>query len=285
MSSDQTQSTTAKRASIIISFYNNIAMLKHILRSLENQYNAQFEVIIADDGSAREVVEEVLEIKKNYSFEIRHVWQEDIGFGKSIILNKSVLLANNDFLIFIDGDCVPQKHFVEDHLNRLGPGVCQAGRRVDVYYDGIKQIDSNAPEAFFKKNWLKILYWSITSRTRNFEKGIRVKSTIGKYMMGKKKWSLVGCNFSLHRQDLIAINGFDERANVPWGAEDADLDRRLRKFGVCIESLNCQAIAIHFDHAYFKRGSDKVDDSDRVDIFKLAKLEDQSWTPFGIIKK
>ncbi|BDS28381.1 glycosyltransferase [Aeromonas caviae] len=76
--------------SIVIAFYNNIDLLKIILSALDNQYDNNFEVIIADDGSKEDVVAEICRIKANYSYSIGHVWHEDKGFRKNKILNKAV---------------------------------------------------------------------------------------------------------------------------------------------------------------------------------------------------
>jgi len=272
-----------KQATIILAFYNDFTLLRLVLKALEAQYEGQFEVLIADDGSDEPTVRQVKSVIRSYPFKINHIWHPNQGFGKAIILNKATLRANTEHLIFMDADCVPQQGFVNDHLRGLRSGVCQAGRRVDVFYDALTSMDETSPELFFRKYWIKFLAWSMSSRARNIERGIRIPTA----WINRNKpnpSSLVGCNFSIFRQDLLAINGFDERANVPWGAEDSDLERRLKKKGVLIEGLKHQAVVIHFDRSYDKRGINKPDDSARVKIFEAAKLEDSVWTSHGIIK-
>ena len=68
--------------SLIISFYNKIELLKFIFTALERQTYREFEVIIADDGSKIEVVEEINRIKSDYFFPIKHLWHEDNGWKK-----------------------------------------------------------------------------------------------------------------------------------------------------------------------------------------------------------
>src|SRR5687768_7510377 len=98
-------------ASLIISFYNKIEYLRMILAALERQSFKNFEVVIADDGSKAEVVNEIKEIQTKSPLQIQHIWHEDIGFRKTKILNESIRKSNSDYLIFIDGDCIPHHKF------------------------------------------------------------------------------------------------------------------------------------------------------------------------------
>ena len=38
---------------------------------------------------------------------VRHVWQPQEGFRKARLLNRAVLASSGDYLVFLDGDCVP----------------------------------------------------------------------------------------------------------------------------------------------------------------------------------
>ena len=102
--------------SLIVSFYNKVELLKLIFAALEVQTYHNFEVIIADDGSKPEVVEEITRIKSDYFFAIKHIWHEDKGWQKNIILNQAVTASEGEYLIFIDGDCIPEKHFIQEHV-------------------------------------------------------------------------------------------------------------------------------------------------------------------------
>jgi len=275
-----------KYGSVILAFYNDLLLLRLALDSLEKQFEKEknFEVIIADDGSRSEVVSELKTLLPLYSFEVLHIWQPDRGFQKTVILNKAILAAKSDSLIFLDADCIPQDHFVRDHLYGLTPGVCQAGRRVDVFYRALDKLKGTDSSRFFSKHWLRFIAWSMQGMSRNVERGIRLPQFIATKFRSKT-WSVVGCNFSVCRQDLVAVNGFDERANVPWGAEDADIERRLLKAGLTLKSLRYQATVVHFDASYEKRGPVTKSDQDRLEIFLTAKAENRSWTPYGIVKE
>lgn len=272
-----------KKSTIIISFFNDFETLLPVLASLKKQYNDQFDVIIADDGSTDIVAKEIRSIISEYPFKLTHLWQEDYGFGKAKILNRAIVEAENEYLIFIDGDCIPQAGFVEDHLLHLEAGVCQAGRRVDIDHKYIAHMKKTSPEFYFKKHWFYFIMLSLRNKARNFEKGLRLKNYFHKFVK-KKTCTLVGCNFSICRTDIININGLDERANVPWGAEDSDLDRRLRMYGVRIDALRYRASMIHFDRSYTKRKFNKLSEKTGIAIFNKAKHENKIWAECGIQK-
>src|SRR5665647_325671 len=105
-----------KPISLIISFYNRIDFLKLIFAGLEQQSFRDFEVIIADDGSRSEIVEEVKLMIGSASFPVKHIWQEDNGWQKNTILNKAIVASEAPYIIFIDGDCIPHRRFIEEHL-------------------------------------------------------------------------------------------------------------------------------------------------------------------------
>ncbi|HIB01091.1 MAG TPA: glycosyltransferase, partial [Phycisphaerales bacterium] len=48
-------------------------------------------------------------------------WHEDEGCRKSIILNQAIGAANNDYIVFLDGDCIPRKNFIHDHQKLARP--------------------------------------------------------------------------------------------------------------------------------------------------------------------
>ena len=119
-----------KSVSLIVSFYNRIDFLKLIFAALEQQSYLDFEVIIADDGSRVEIVQELeLQIEKA-SFQVKHIWHEDIGWRKNTVLNNAIVASESNYIIFIDGDCIPHPHFIEEHLNSRVPNQTICGRRV-----------------------------------------------------------------------------------------------------------------------------------------------------------
>lgn len=269
-------------ASVILSFYNDLPVLKLALDALAAQHVGQFEVLIADDGSGPEVVSTLKQLLPQYPFKATHLWHADEGFRKTIILNRAVMQAQSECLIFVDADCVPQQHFVDDHLRHAGPGICQTGRRIDLFRNAIHELDCTMPAQLLSRNWAKLLRWSLQGKARNLEKGLRLPTGLATRISGRA-WGVLGCNFSVNRDDFVQINGFDERFSVTWGAEDSDPERRLLKAGVQLRSLRYQATMVHFDGSYFKRrGGQSIRPAN--DHYATVKAEGRIWTAYGIVK-
>ena len=102
--------------SLIIATYNWYQALELVLLSVSKQTILPDEIIIADDGSNKETKNLVEKYQKKLRTPIKHVWQEDEGFRKTKILNKSFFQAKGEYIIQIDGDIIIHSKFIEDHL-------------------------------------------------------------------------------------------------------------------------------------------------------------------------
>lgn len=240
-------------ASVIISFYNNIDAMRCIIKSLENQ-KENFEIIIADDGSSESILKQLNEVIEESSLSITHIWQKDIGFRKNRILNKAVKKTTSPYLIFIDGDCIPQTNFIRDHLSNKRKNTILNGRRVDMAPGYKKRLyDSLEPECFFNKNIVSIITNYLIGNGKNIEKGIRLTNSFLFTHFNRKIKGIVGCNFSLYKEDFVKVNGFDNRYDVPCIGEDTDIEYRLLKTGLEIKNIFHQAIILHIIHPELPR--------------------------------
>ncbi|WP_254424452.1 galactosyltransferase-related protein, partial [Vibrio sp. 10N.261.45.E1] len=88
---------------------------------------------------------------------------------------------------------------------------------------------------------------------KNVEKGIRITNSILSKKLNRKKKGIVGCNFSLYKKDLLSINGFDNRYEVPGVGEDSDIEYRLKKSGVRVKNIFYQAVILHLMHPELTR--------------------------------
>jgi glycosyltransferase involved in cell wall biosynthesis len=266
-------------ASVIVSFYNKIDYLKLVLAGFEIQTNKNFEIIIADDGSAEDIVNSIEKIASDYPFRIKHIWQEDKGFRKNRILNQAILASESDYLIFIDGDCIPHSHFVEGHLEYKSSGISLTGRRVNLS-DKLTQTltPEKIREGFLEKNFLLLVEDGLFGKSFDVEKGIYLKNKFLRSFFNKKMRGLLGCNFSLHKKDMLAINGFDERYEAPSIGEDSDVQFRLELNGIKIKSLNHIAVQYHLYHKLQERPQKNLA------LFEKIKKDKTFFTPFGILK-
>jgi hypothetical protein len=69
---------------------------------------------------------------------------------------------------------------------------------------------------------------------------------------GRKQRGILGCNLGIWRQDLIAVNGYDETF-TGWGREDADLGNRLYHLGRDRKFVYGRAIIYHLNHPEVSR--------------------------------
>jgi len=267
------------KTSVIAAFYNNINYLKLVLEGFERQTEKDFEFIIADDGSKAEVVKEIEQIASNYSFRIKHVWHPDQGFRKNKILNQSILASSSDFLIFIDADCVPHSKFVEEHLKEKQNNIVLTGRRVNLSQKLTNLLTEDIiKEGFLETNHLRMIEDAIFGKSNYVEKGFYFTNRFIRNLFNKKSRGLLGCNFSLLKKDIFAINGFDERYEAPSVGEDSDVEFRLTLNGMKVKSLNHIAVQYHLYHKLQERLQKNLD------LFEEVKRSDIAFTPFGLKK-
>jgi len=86
--------------SVLLATYNWPAALSLCLQALREQTNKNFEIIICDDGSKDETKTLIAEFQKDFPVPIKHLWQEDDGFRKTLILNQGIKSANGEYLVF-----------------------------------------------------------------------------------------------------------------------------------------------------------------------------------------
>jgi GT2 family glycosyltransferase len=83
---------------------------------------------------------------------------------------------------------------------------------------------------------------------------------------------------SIDRDDLLAINGFDERYKGPGTGEDSDIDYRLKLLGVESRGLANMAVQYHLWHQ--ELGRPNANEA----LFEEVQRLQQAITPFGIKK-
>ena len=267
-------------ASVIISFYNKIEVLKLVLSGFERQSLKNFEIIIADDGSDNPVVHELQQIIKGSPLLLKHIWHPDKGWQKNIILNRAIVAACSDYLIFTDGDCIPHRHFVKEHVQAKEKNYTLTGRRVLLS----RRVSEFLTVERIKKGFLeKILFpWMVLERFLGegqfVENAVYIKWKWIRNRINKKNRGLLGSNFSIHKADLLSVNGFDERYLSPYVGEDTDLEFRLRLNGCNFRHLKHLAIQYHFFHSRME-----FNDSN-YNILNDNKQRKTGYTPYGIIK-
>jgi len=267
------------KVTVIAAFYKKINYLRLVLAGFERQTEQNFELVIADDGSREEVVNEIKKISTNYSLSLKHIWHEDKGFRKNKILNKAITESKSDYLIFIDADCIPHRGFVEGHLNSTQRNVLLTGRRVNLSQKISDQLtEENVRSGFLEKNLFGLITDGLFGDSIDVEKGFYFRNKLILKFFNRKNRGILGCNFSLYKEDLFKVNGFDERYENPSIGEDSDLQFRLELLGVKTKSINHAAVQYHLYHKLQER-LDK-----NLRMFDKVKKQKVAFTPFGLIK-
>lgn len=233
---------------LVIAVYNRPDVLRLLVAALARQTVRDVEVIFADDGSGDDVARVVADAKAALPFAVQHLWHEDRGWRKNVMLNAAVRMARSDYLVFIDGDCLPHARFLEDHLRARAPRTVLCGRRVEMsrrWSEGltIERVASGAFERLRADVWFD----GVRGRALRIEDGLRLPPPMARLLHGRRG-GLLGSNFSLHRDDLARINGFDEQYDGPGCGEDSDIEFRLRLDGVRMQALRHSAIQYHVWH-------------------------------------
>ena len=246
------------KCSLIISVYNQVKELELIFSALSVQNFTDFEVLVADDGSGGNMNSFIREYSKHSPFNINHIHHEDKGFRKNKILNEAIKKAVTKYIIFIDGDCIPHSEFIYQHFHNKHLNTVLCGRRVNLS----KKLSNNITvDKILKKEienfGLKHIYDSLRpgkeSRSTWVEEGFIIKNKALRSMYIKGEPRIVGCNFSLYKETIEKINGFDENYEGHGFGEDADIEFRLRLTGVKFKTLRNLAILIHLFHPIAKR--------------------------------
>ena len=269
------------KATLIISFFNNFPFLKLVLGGLERQTVKDFEIIIADDGSNEECKRKIMEYDKNSTLNIKHQWHKDEGWQKNRILNQAIVASKTNYLVFIDGDCIPHRAFIEEHISNRKIKTALAGRRVNLSEEVSSMLNyENVKDGYLEKRLFPIMVWgSIRGRGNRIENGIYFKSTIIRKIINKKERGILGSNFSLFKKDIVNINGFDERYRSPAVGEDTDIEYRLRNNGILIKSIKHLSIQYHLFHEKLYRTNKNLE------ILKHTMEKKIVYTPFGINKQ
>ncbi len=244
--------------SIIVTTYNWPDALRRVLLELDRQGSDAFEVVVADDGSARQTADMIAGLRDRVGYRLKHVWHEDKGFRVARVRNLAVLESEGDYLIFLDGDCIPLKHFVEGHRWLAEPGWWVRGTRANLgkeFTERVLREDLDVTE------W-RLVRWALahirgeSARTMPF---LRVKTQRFRKRSPRKWDAARSCNLGIWREDYMRVDGFDE-AYVGWGREDTDILVRLVNSGVYRKEGRLLIPVVHLWHPFESKSAKEKND-------------------------
>ena len=268
------------KASVIISTYNQPEWLKLVLYSYDIQTVKDFELIIADDGSDAQTKTVIDEFKAQSDLNVIHVWQEDEGFQKTKILNKAIVSSNAEYLIFTDGDCVARQDFVETHLKLSQPNCALSGGYLKLT-DKISQTithDIIFEQKCFDKHWLLAKGQPDNFKLNKLTK-LKFKAKILNFITTTKA-TFDGMNVSCFKNDIVAVNGFDER--MQYGGEDREVGERMMNNGIRFLQVRYSTICVHLHHERPYKHDKAMTENEK--IRSATKQNREKWTAYGINK-
>lgn len=241
------------KISLIVATYNRPDALEKVLEGLNDQKLPPNEVIVADDGSGMETADLVKSMATKVAYRLNHIWQPDEGFRLAAIRNTAIRKSAGDYIVCLDGDCIPNKNFVADHLELAEKGCFFQGGRIL-----LSRKLSERCHVMHTRSFLKLLIDMFSGDLGN-----------GHHLIRFTKWparchrslnGIRGCNMGFFKSDLLAVNGFNEDF-VGWGREDSELAVRLFRYGLCCKRHPFMAVCFHLWHAENVRDRLAVNDA------------------------
>lgn len=235
------------KLSVIFTTYNSPDWLQKVFWGFSEQQHQDFEIVVADDGSD-DVTRQLIERSaQELDLDITHIWHRDDGFRKCRILNKAILAAKQDYVVFTDGDCIPRRDFLTTHARRAEPGYYLSGSYYKLPLSTSQMItrDDIASQRCFDYQWLRQNGLPATAKKMKISAGRNTARWLN--ALTPTACNFKGSNASAWRKDLIAVGGFDER--MQWGGLDREIGVRLKNSGIKPRHVRYDAVCVHLDHA------------------------------------
>jgi len=133
-------------------------------------------------------------------------------------------------------------------------------------------------QSCFEKNWLINKGQSESFKMNKLTKSIRKARFLDTITPTKATFD--GMNVSCWKDDILEVNGFDER--MQYGAEDREVGERMINNGIKFLQVRYSAVCIHLYHERpYKNEKDLLRNKD---IWKETKRAKSNYTQFGIVK-
>lgn len=228
------------RSSLVVTTYERPDALAAVLATVAAQRQWPDEIIVADDGSGPRTREVVAAFAAHSPAPVGYVRQEHEGFRVARLRNLAIGAARGDHVVFVDGDMLLHPEFIADHRRAARPRRYVQGVRIPLDAARTQAALTTLPGQ--REAWrggargLRRI-WTIHSPAL-----ARCSARIGNAVVAIKS-----CNLGVWRNDLLAVNGFNQ-AMIGWGPEDKELCARLRHLGCRRRTLVFGGIAWHLHH-------------------------------------
>lgn len=236
----------APSASVVVSVYNRPDYLIRTLQGFARQTRADFEIVLADDGSSEESRAAVDAWLQTGNLLWRRIWHEDDGFRKTTILNKATAETRTGYLIFTDGDCIPFPDFVAGHLALRRPGYFLSAGAVRLSPPATAYILNGGVAETELFQWSKLKAIGQPPRLKFGRMFAPAAARRAMDVLIPVKRTFNGLNASCWKADWAKIGGFNEA--MGYGSEDVEFGIRLEAAGVKPVRARHRIRALHLDH-------------------------------------
>ncbi len=268
------------RVSVIVTTYNMPQWLEKTLWGFAAQSHRDFELVIADDGSSEATRQKIEQIRQDTGMRIQHVWHEDLGFRKCEILNKAIVSAQYDYLVFTDGDCVPRRDFLARHASLARPGRFLSGGTVRLPLALSERLNRQdiLEDRATDIQWLRTQGMPLDRKLWMLTRNDRIGLWFDRLTPTRPSFN--GHNSSAWKADVLQVNGFDE--GMQYGGLDRELGERLENAGIRGLQTRHRTACVHLDHprSYVTREGWRNNNAIRVQTARQQSV----WTPRGICK-
>lgn len=195
------------KISVIIPVKNEAEKIEQCLEAVFNQTLKPYEVIVVDGHSTDRTVENARKFPVKVFYEDYHTRAGacQIGVGN----------AEGEFIAFTDADCIPEKGWLENLVREFNEVAVGVG-------GGIKNIG----EGLWEKS-INLAMGTFLGSANSIQ---------GRFFKDKRYVnSISGCNSMYRKDDILKVGGFNV---ISPGAEDAELNRKLLKFGKLLYTPN-----------------------------------------------
>jgi glycosyltransferase involved in cell wall biosynthesis len=238
------------KTSVIICFYNRLDLLPACLDSLRSSAADFCEVVLADDGSSEDVVKNVQVLIKKYDFPIIHAWHPRQGARRSATRNNGIRNATGEYLVFIDADFALLPGAIHSHVEAARHGYFAAGR---CKYTTEEQRDRILAEGV-SESLLEFVYAELPDAPIENEHRRFIRyEFLRRFRLASPRKATFGGHFSAFKEDIAAVNGYDENFEG-WGGEDMDFALRMVQAGFKGTSVIRTARVLHLWHPTEMKG-------------------------------
>ncbi len=235
------------KISVIISTYERPDALELVLRGYAVQTDRDVEILIADDGSGAGTASRIRSLRDETGLTIVHVRHADDGFRKCDILNRAIVAAGGDYLLFTDGDCIPRNDLIAVHRRLARPDRFVAGGYLKLPADVTARVTAEdvASGRIGDVAWLRSIGWRPRRRALRLLRSRTLSALLDAVTPTRTHFH--GNNASVWKDALFEVNGFE--GEMGYGGLDRALGYRLVNAGVRGIQARHRAVAFHLHHA------------------------------------